>query len=496
MKKYLRKIMKKEKAAASLLILVTVGTFAIILMGAYLTVTTLRRSQVQSDIRIQEIYEKDVDRADEIYEELIRNADSKIANAPNTTGFNKSETFYVTWNLESSPYEVEDKKSLNQTAPENWYDYTEGINKWANIKTTGGDNECYWVWIPRYAYKVPSKTTEGTIDVKFLKGKTNVPLDGSSITISNNTEEESWNVSPGFWWDKNDDGIRTADEELEGIWVAKFEASSSSVSEITLTTDLNGTGGGNNPDLQVRVIPNVTSWRGINIDTAFSVCANLTKTNNSLQNSSNIDSHLMKNSEWGTVAYLSRSKYGKNDQVWNNSYYNDTTNYSPITGLCGNAPDASQMDLTNTFEYNQDYGYNGSTTGNVYGVYDMAGGAWEYVAAYLSEATTNSNYSTLASSSIAKRYKDTYKGNNSIATENYLLNSDKFGDAMYETSTEGAETTSWDSDYSLFAFSTSPVLLRGGCASNGNRAGIFAFGRGAGATVEYNSFRPCIVNTK
>lgn len=70
MKNSIRKKIKQEKAAVTLLVFVTVLTFVAVLMGAYLTVTTLKKSQLQSDIRIQEIYGKDVERVDEIYEEL------------------------------------------------------------------------------------------------------------------------------------------------------------------------------------------------------------------------------------------------------------------------------------------------------------------------------------------------------------------------------------------------------------------------------------------
>ena len=80
-----------------------------------------------------------------------------VANAPDTTGFNKSNTYYVSWDLTSSPYTIDDSTLISETAPSNWYDYTEGVNHWANIKTTGGGNDCYWVWIPRYAYCI----TEG-----------------------------------------------------------------------------------------------------------------------------------------------------------------------------------------------------------------------------------------------------------------------------------------------------------------------------------------------
>lgn len=76
-KNNIRVKVKEEKGAVTLLVFVTVLTFVLILLGAYLTVTTMRKSQLKSDIKIQEIYGKDVNRVDEIYEELV-STDRKI----------------------------------------------------------------------------------------------------------------------------------------------------------------------------------------------------------------------------------------------------------------------------------------------------------------------------------------------------------------------------------------------------------------------------------
>ena len=47
-------------------------------------------------------------------------------------------------------------------------------------------------------------------------------------------------------------------------------------------------------------------------------------------NNSALNSHMMKNDEWGAVAYLSKSKYGKqNEEVW----INNSSSY--ITGSAG-----------------------------------------------------------------------------------------------------------------------------------------------------------------
>lgn len=424
-----------------------------------------------------------------------------VANAPDISGFNKSNTYYVAWDLnevgtEYIPNEIqmESENGTKNFAPNNWYDYTQGVNHWANVKTTGGRNDCYWVWIPRYAYKVPTRSsTAETIEIKFLKDNTNIPI-GETTEITNTTPTPgTWVVHPAFT-NAGNGGFGN----LTGIWVAKFEASSSNVSVATVETDLATTGGGDTNSLQVRVIPNVTSWRGITVNNIFTVCGNLTETGNSLENTTNLNSHMMKNTEWGACAYLSRSVYGINGEVWNNPYYNNTTNYSPITGLCGNktnGKDNATTNMSNTVKYNEIGGGNASTTGNVYGIYDMAGGAWEYVAGIYTGGASNDNRSKLWDSNNSK-YVDKYT-NTTGSQSTYYGNTDKYGDAVYETSSSGSsDTGSWDSSKSYFPVSSYPVFLRGGHAYYVSNAGVFAFSYHAGAANTDYSFRPVVLSSQ
>ena len=426
-----------------------------------------------------------------------------VANAPDTTGFNKSNTYYVAWDLnevgtEYIPNEIqmESENGTKNSAPSNWYDYTQGVNHWANVKTTGGGNDCYWVWIPRYAYKVPTRSSKAeTIEIKFLKDDTNIPI-GETTEITNTTPG-TWVVHPAFTNEGNG-GFGN----LTGIWVAKFEASSSNVSVATVENDLATKGGGDTNSLQVRVIPNVTSWRGITVNNIFTVCGNLTETGNSLENTS-LDSHMMKNTEWGACAYLSRSVYGINGEVWNNPYYNNKTNYSPITGLCGNetnGKDNATTIMSNTVKYNEIGGGNASTTGNVYGIYDMAGGAWEYVAGIYKGTTSDNlgndtNRSNLWDSNNLK-YVDQYTETTG-SQSTYYGNTNKYGDAVYETSSSGSSSTgSWDSSYSYFPYSSYPVFERGGRASDGSNAGVFAFYDFTGVAYADLSFRPVVLSSQ
>ena len=412
-----------------------------------------------------------------------------VANEPDIKGFNVQNSYFVTWNTESSPYLISDGTRLDDVPPSDWYDYTASVNKWANVKTTGGGNDCYWVWIPRYAYQVPTRSsTASTIQIKFLEGKTNKPI-GETTEITNTTPTPgSWVVHPAFT-NAGNGGFG----ELSGIWVAKYEASSNSTIVVENPSEDQlanyGRDSWTNTSFKVRVKPNVTSWRAISVGEIFTVCKNITTTGNSLEGTTNIDSHMMKNTEWGAVAYLSRSQYGKNSAVYNNPYWNDndyngTKYYSPITGLCGKTQNYATKTYNdpNVYKYNTTEGKNASTTGNVYGVYDMAGGAWEYVAAVLSTKKSSGSYYNFTN--IDTKYYESYDA----------YDNSKYGDAVYETSMNSEGSTSWDGDYSYFVTESYPVFGRGGHAFDWGNAGVFAFNRGYGGTHASISFRPCLVS--
>ena len=472
--------------------------------GEKLTEKTLTTTKGNHDIKVADIFNgttvKDVTLKPYVLAETIGGA-----NSPNISEFNVENTYYVTWGS-TAPYEINEISTINNAPPSDWANYNK--KEWANIKTTGGGNDCYWVWIPRYAYCITQgyhTNTAGTIDIKFLKGTSNTPINGSNITIRNSSGTGNWNVHPAFWFDKNNNGVEDNGEQLTGIWVAKYEASSNIAENLENLTNeqiiekiANDGGSSTDTDLKVRVKPNVTSWRGITINNIFTVCRNLTTTGNSLENTTNTDSHMMKNTEWGAVAYLSRSVYGKNGEVWNNPYYSNETNYSTITGLCSNesnGKDNSTTDMTKTCKYNE-AGGNASTTGNVYGIYDMAGGAWEYVAGILSSYKSKSGIYDFTNSGIyPNKYFDWYAGDTSDRNTNYNANTGKYGDAVYETSSSGHSLTySWDSSNSYFSNSGYPVLLRGGRASIGSDAGVFAFYGVTGESSSDSSFRPVVIS--
>lgn len=456
------------------------------------------------------------------------------------------------------------KADATNTSEPKWYNYSS--KRWANIVTVksnvrssyevaGVGTEIkeddvigYFVWIPRYAYKVGSQI----MDIVFLKGTSN-EFEGGIVGTGNDyiTHPVFTNSPQNGGWD----------EELSGIWVAKFESSSSETQLVEDTgyttvkvnpgTSIPVTGSGKisntiktfgkgNTSGYVTVRPNVTSWRSISASDIFAKCASVAS-----DHGISVDSHMMKNTEWGAVAYLTQSKYG-NTSVWNNSYnegevyissaseYGIYSHCGTVTGMVGSSKDENinyysekiaktynedgsvtikykninsggsiGSEFTRTFyPYNSSNGVKGSTTGNIYGIYDMAGGAWEYMAAYVDNGGTNANsHKTGLSGKYANVYKasdmddkvSTTDTNNKMAQANYNENSGQKGDAMFETSTAGYGSTSWGGDYSSFAFGGFPWFIRGCYFYDGSGAGVFAFERLNGWDDARSGFRVVLV---
>ncbi len=401
--------------------------------GEKLIDKTLTTTKGNYEIKVSDIFNGTTVK-DETKKPVI--ADNSGANAPNVSKI--AQKTYVTWDLNEAGTEYVPNDSQT-TQPDNWYDYENG--KWANIKTTNATEglEAYWVWIPRYEYIVPTSTTATEIQVRFIGTDKKDGAIGYTMQSDGTVKSsDGYTIHPAFT-NAGNGGFG----ELDGIWVAKFEAVSNT------PTALNA--GGNDSNLKVQSIPNQPSWRGIETTNIFTVCRKMTNRGEVLEGST-VDSHMMKNTEWGAVAILSQSKYGVFNsesstgangdatyQVWNNP------SSSYITGSVGNSKDASSQSSVNA--YNLANGPKASTTGTVYGVYDMAGGSWEYVAGCLN-GQENAKFGVTVGDA---KYVDLYT-NTSDSKSNY--DGAKIGDAT-------KETKGWNSDYSYFVHSPNPVFIRG-----------------------------------
>ena len=331
-----------------------------------------------------------------------------------------------------------------------------GTSEWANAELEGN----YYVWIPRYAYKIDKNTSYTTqdggtsykIDVKFLIGTTNKYYDESGnekeAKIATNADEiinstDTYYVHPAFTF---------GTQNLEGLWIGKYESSDAGNEEIA-------------------IVPNTTSLRNINLSTMFSKAQTLSKTN--------IDAHMLKNTEWGAVAYLTQSQYGRNGTEVS---VNQCSDY--ITGVgrgTGTNPiwnsTYSSDEIEESQRYDGEIGKLSSTTGNVYGIYDMSGGAYEYVMGIYGANTPiigNSGFNELPDSKYCNLYTTTSANNSNI------------GDALYETS-------GWNNDYVNFVNSEKSFFARGGSYNYTDNDGIFIFSRDNGRSVSNNTFRVSLV---
>ena len=385
-----------------------------------------------------------------------------------------------------------------------WYKY--GNKEWANAvilkdesitysnsDTIPEDNiESYFVWIPRYKYQIFDEGNyTGLTSIQNKVQTINVVFENKDTTPSNGTTKGDWLTHPAFTsFDSN------------GFWVGKFETGYDGATSTSAA-------GVNSVDTSKIIIkPNVYSWRSITIGNMFK---------NSYDYQRSLDSHMMKNTEWGAVAYLQHSAYGSQASVRVNNNEAYITGYAsttePTTGPTSSSTSTNRHEST---ALDKDGTYTGnylnanssvaSTTGNRSGIYDMSGGAWEYVMGYTTSSSTvggssgiTSLYPNFFSDSTYTKYWDKY-----TSTTNIQFNNRNLGDATGEMGPFGREKdpdgttrqkSSWYGDYASFVSSSYPWFDRGGDWKYGTESGIFAFGSASGAVSTYLSFRIILTPT-
>ena len=389
--------------------------------------------------------------------------ESKGVNAPVL----KDNMELVTYNEETGEWEENNSSSAyDYVAEEDSEDNNK--SKWANARVTIDGVDSYFVWIPRYAYKITynnpeNKSEGGTIDVKFLVGTSDNYYDENGklqkaqrAVIGQEDTTSDYYVHPAF---TNNVDLGGWDSELTGIWIGKYETSlvdTSNKENITnVVTNDEGTGNILLSEVENRAIAvqdGMSSWRCCTIGNMYT---------NAKSYAENLNSHMLKNSEWGAVAYLTHSQYGRNG---GKVLRNNEDNYLKfITADKGISVNPEQ-----------------STTKNEYGVYDIAGGGYEYVASWYGKSTSQ-DWASYGSNIINEKEKEfitIYAGE--TESINY-----KIGDATYETKDWSMNGTS----VSWFINSYSPVFIRGG---TGNSTSAFAYDRDYGRCNNAFSFRLCL----
>ncbi|HIT38065.1 MAG TPA: hypothetical protein IAB59_06290, partial [Candidatus Onthousia faecipullorum] len=123
-------------------------------------------------------------------------------------------------------------------------------------------------------------------------------------------------------------------------------------------------------------------------------------------------------------------------------------------------------------------GVGASTTGTIYGVYDMSGGAWEYVMGNYNDIAASSGFSEPLT--LESKYYDKYTSNNVALACN---GSECLSHGL-------SETAGWYNDYRTMVSEEHPWLLRGGLFNGSTGAGVFGFNFWTlGSADSYYSFR-------
>ena len=359
---------------------------------------------------------------------------------------------------------------------------------------------------------ISTNVGEQSFDIKFESGtqstgtiKCTDAVTGTSSTSETCTDTTNGGLvagtstytHPAFWWDKNDNNVREENEELTGIWVGKFEVSSDTT--CTASSNVAVGSGCNLQTIRPEIKPNVTSWRGAQLGTFFNGIQKMRESGNKYGFKATDETHMMKNMEWGAVTYLSHSKYGINKEVAINSANTYTTG-------CGPQSEGSTSSGSTCNGYTTALGQSASTTGNVYGVYDMSGGANEYTMGnivysngqQMSGYSTSNNYNSAFTGILndggisftgtyafpSKRYYDKY----SYGTSETEYTRGKLGDATKEMALIGY-TGNWYGDAPFFPDNSDPWFFRGGDYGDGVNAGAFQFTHYYGSAYTTGSAR-------
>ena len=381
-----------------------------------------------------------------------------------------------------------------------WYNYSE--KRWANAviltssasKYSAGqeipdkDIKGYFVWIPRYSYKIWNDGNyTKTMTLTDLKNTKETATDEGALwkITGNNTRiidikfvgKDTTDTGDSVGQYLTHPAFKLGSKVLTGIWVGKFET------------------GGSSTDTMV-VKPGVVSWRNKTVKEFFDAGKSFAQ---------KLDSHMMKNTEWGAAAYLSHSQYGIGNEVNINNASDYYTGYSAAPGTNQStipAESAAHTEGTKTQPWNTPVGYLASTTGNISGIYDMSGGAWEYMAACVEGKPGSSGFEEGAlSTEMTSGYIDKYPSDSGITTYNKRILGDATGEmgpfySYFEGNGTSYNHSSWYGDYAYFVGSAWPWFSRGGGFSDGVVAGQFDFNRYSGEANGGRGFRVVLAPTK
>ena len=385
----------------------------------------------------------------------------------------------------------------------------------------------YWVYIPRYAYEVMRRdgtdkpVKEQNFDIKFENTKTpkkrplacktgngkdyrtecgvsrELPLTGGEVS--------TWTTHPAFSFGK---------KELNGIWFGKFETTGTTKQPTVLPNEAHISGYyadysdySDYSDYNRKEDDNLGAFysmaKSFGVDDLQNVGGNNVSSPQNSHNLAKLSSHMVNNNDWGVATYLSASKYGAgyngvqinaNGTRHNNISFGttgcgphangDTSGYGDayeleghvrpnhtdeVGGVLGTQSACYSGDIQRA--YNGTLGQLASTTNNPTGIYDMAGGGWEFAAA---SYTSDLNNSSTDDEYFSKSAHPPYVNNYNFTEPNDCTFDTCGGQALYETNNGHSDSgTQWNGNYSYFVYSSFDWFRRGGYYGYGLRAGLF-----------------------
>ncbi|MDD5980468.1 MAG: hypothetical protein PUC23_05115 [bacterium] len=370
---------------------------------------------------------------------------------------------------------------VNKEEENKWYDYNSKM--WANavtvtetnrdtyMKASAGtaismdDINTMWVWIPRFSatgdtanYNGGTQSAPGAFDITFVDNKTSAH-----------------------------DAFTFGTQNLNGFWVGKFETSHETLSSSTTKNNLGCTSDTCSNASGIEILPNKLSLRYNNVSNFFYASLSMSQTGNSFgfdkTKDTTLDTHMMKNNEWGAVAYLTQSIYGRCTSSTSCTEVGINNSSSYITGT--GAPAGSSSSVTNG-TYETALGKDASTTGNIYGVYDMSGGSFEYVMGVYTDgtqnwsgksSTSNSGFSGCLGSSCSSTYDGVAYPDSKYYNSYTNTGTSSSPITNYTSSMQHAltETKNWFGDYAYFVVGDSPWFGRGGNCYDGSYSGVFYY---------------------
>ena len=437
------------------------------------------------------------------YINQVPNYDHSGANEPDLSDLNAIPIFYQASDKTNGVWKKADELNINPSSI--WYDYDNG--RWANIALVSDENRdvyldapvgteiddsdilAYFVWIPSFRYSIINSNNpisyEKDINVIFENG---IGKLGTVTCVDNIATKDDKHLYSETCTDEINGKIYenlstyshpAFNDRETGFWIGKFQTSS----------------------IGKRIVPNAPSFT-TTLEKAFYYSRKYEDKNNiyGINFDNNLNSHLMTNMEWGAVAILSSSLYGKSG---NNRYFDEnnysfkriyvnTNNTSFYTGCSSNYSINSNSFITSEsascVKYNDlnnythtsngvlysiaEVGPGASTTGTIYGVYDMAGANREMVAGIV----YNENY--VSGVMFDNDYFDHYSTNTYIGMVNDSNNISeiyryKLGDGIREHYRTFSDNGLWHSGY-LKQSNLGGVIVRGGNSSSGRGASIYS----------------------